>query len=325
MIDRSETYETSRLEHGRGPQHEAAEAIRRATQGLKEGTEKLIDANRESDGILGLRPGDPIEPNIMRCAAATAAVDDTKEPKRELTPDEAEGLELLGTTLQVNSLDELGEKLGLEKTDDLTGDGSGTALPELEYVDRYSATGRPRPRLATVCKGQCEGMGVVPTSYDAAIEAGGDVLDAWKKAHADACLALEKAGVEGRCDGWHFLPCLTCRGTGLRDRAQWQHNGERITAGGAIEALDKVRRPFAHRAAAIAAGVPQPDDTVMPQPGKVDTVLDDVAAFLELQRQPAAELALELELAIEQRSLNGKTALETSHVRKVLQLLKQLA
>jgi len=272
MIDRSETYETSRLEHGRGPQHEAAEAIRRATQGLKEGTEKLIDANR--------------------------AIDDELAPKRELTPDEAEGLELLGTTLQVNSLDELGEKLGLEKTDDLAHPRAFSEQPRvelggdgIEFVDRYSATGRPRPRLATVCKGQCEGMGVVPVSYDAAIEAGGDVLDAWKRAHRESCEAADDVGIPGKCDGWHFLTCTDCGGTGRRPFAVWQHNGERITAGGAIEALDKIRRPFAHRAAAIAAGVPQPDDTVMPQPGKVDSVLDDVAAFLE--HRP---LLLELEL-----------------------------
>ncbi len=30
------------------------------------------------------------------------------------------------------------------------------------FVDRYSATGTPRPNPRTVCKGRCEGMGCYP-------------------------------------------------------------------------------------------------------------------------------------------------------------------
>lgn len=117
---------------------------------------------------------------------------------------------------------------------------------EFVFVDRYSATGTPYPEPDTVCLGQCEGMGCVPIADP---ERKGklremkrerpEFIQLWNEAHAEQCCV---SGVLrslwqnrewwfwksiGRdvwnvlkggkfCDGWHFVKCPDCDGTGKR-------------------------------------------------------------------------------------------------------------
>jgi hypothetical protein len=93
--------------------------------------------------------------------------------------------------------------------------------------DRYKALGIPYPDPGTMCQGQCEGIGVFPQYNREAhvdrdkpgvvsMEADPDMLipaiaAAWEAAHAAA------GDHEGKpCDGWHFIQCPDCKGTGKR-------------------------------------------------------------------------------------------------------------
>lgn len=68
-------------------------------------------------------------------------------------------------------------------------------------VDRYDALGMARPDPATICRGQCEGTGVVPVSLP---ESDTALAELWHQAEAN----------EPASDGWHFVVCPTCDGTG---------------------------------------------------------------------------------------------------------------
>lgn len=87
----------------------------------------------------------------------------------------------------------------------------------IEFTDRYG--GGRGPSLWTICPGQCEGMGSVPIyckdgdtrelAQDSIIQEitrDGDAayMEAWREA-------------EAKCptdDGWHFVICPVCKGTG---------------------------------------------------------------------------------------------------------------
>jgi len=71
-----------------------------------------------------------------------------------------------------------------------------------EFTDRYDALGIPQPDVETMCKGQCEGIGVVPIFRGC--ESPWDVL--W----------LEAEAKEPAEDGWHFVKCPECGGTGKK-------------------------------------------------------------------------------------------------------------
>ena len=78
-----------------------------------------------------------------------------------------------------------------------------------EFTDRYKALGIPYPDPETMCLGDCEGVGVYPhrrqaneTAYEVA---------AWQAAH-DA----PDAHKDEECDGYHFIKCPDCNGTGKR-------------------------------------------------------------------------------------------------------------
>jgi hypothetical protein len=73
---------------------------------------------------------------------------------------------------------------------------------EFEFVSRYGSGPGPDPE--TVCKGQCEGMGFYPTGRDGT-EA---EIAAWDELHAKPH--------DEPCDGWHFIKCADCGGTGKR-------------------------------------------------------------------------------------------------------------
>ena len=61
----------------------------------------------------------------------------------------------------------------------------------------------PYPNTETVCKGQCEGTGVVPIHKD----------NMKKSFHA---LWLEAEAKQPTEDGYHFITCPDCKGTGKR-------------------------------------------------------------------------------------------------------------
>lgn len=71
---------------------------------------------------------------------------------------------------------------------------------EYEFTDRYDGK-YPNPK--TVCDGQCEGMGCVPIFKD-------DTREPWKT------LWLEAEKKEHADDGWHFVKCPDCGGTGKK-------------------------------------------------------------------------------------------------------------
>lgn len=83
----------------------------------------------------------------------------------------------------------------------------------IEATDRY---GGNYPDPATVCEGQCEGMGRFPV-YSAKHDQGFDATAAVTTTHAAEDEALiEASGVTPGADGWAFLKCADCEGTGLR-------------------------------------------------------------------------------------------------------------
>jgi hypothetical protein len=100
----------------------------------------------------------------------------------------------------------------------------------IDFTDRYG--GNP-PSWLTACLGECEATGMVPVNgkylnprlFDptkkgdvgAAMVLDDEPMDVhylakWTEAHG-AALRDEPAH-DQTCDGWHFLPCVECRGSG---------------------------------------------------------------------------------------------------------------
>ena len=85
-------------------------------------------------------------------------------------------------------------------------------MSEFEFTDRYKALGIPYPDPATMCKGQCEGTGWVPVYLaegdSRSVKCGSErdpvLVAAWKR--TEACMPSD--------DGWHFVKCPECGGTG---------------------------------------------------------------------------------------------------------------
>ena len=89
-------------------------------------------------------------------------------------------------------------------------------MTELKFTDRYQALGIPYPDVDTMCKGQCEGTGWYPEN---------DQEDAlWLEAHQKAHTIRQRTRIAWKyndikhlfhkCDGWHFIKCPDCDGTG---------------------------------------------------------------------------------------------------------------
>jgi hypothetical protein len=93
-----------------------------------------------------------------------------------------------------------------------------------EFTDRYEALGIPYPDPETMCKGQCEGVGAYPVKQEYLIDEIGDFYTLnptpeqrlaaleyglWISAHF-----AEDAHADGPCDGYHFIKCPDCNGTG---------------------------------------------------------------------------------------------------------------
>src|SRR5260221_237340 len=83
---------------------------------------------------------------------------------------------------------------------------------EMEFTDRYKALGIPYPDPETTCKGPCEGTGFVPIK---AGESDPVYRALWQEAHLNHCTPFQEMR-EGKCDGWHFVRCQDCMGTGKR-------------------------------------------------------------------------------------------------------------
>ena len=75
----------------------------------------------------------------------------------------------------------------------------------MEFTDRYKALGIPYPDPETMCPGDCEGTGWVPI---AAEDTDPVYRPLWEAAHAKPH--------DEPCDGWHFVTCPKCNGTGCR-------------------------------------------------------------------------------------------------------------
>lgn len=73
----------------------------------------------------------------------------------------------------------------------------------IEFTDRYEALGIPAPDPKTVCQGECEGTGVVPVGRD-------DMEEPWRS------LWLKAEEEKPTDDGYHFVVCPSCNGTGKR-------------------------------------------------------------------------------------------------------------
>lgn len=83
-----------------------------------------------------------------------------------------------------------------------------------QFMDRYQALGIPYPDPKTMCKGQCEGTGWIPHKHtklykDSDLQ---PVADPSDKLYDQLWEEAEK--VAPTDDGWHFLKCPDCNGTG---------------------------------------------------------------------------------------------------------------
>lgn len=73
----------------------------------------------------------------------------------------------------------------------------------MEFTSRYEALDIPLPDPETMCLGQCEGTGLVPIKKDNLEE----------PFHT---LWLEAEKLNPSDDGWHFVKCPDCNGSGKR-------------------------------------------------------------------------------------------------------------
>jgi len=125
------------------------------------------------------------------------------------------------------------------------------ASEAFETTDRYKAAGVPYPDPKTMCEGQCEGMGFYPQFLEGpwmakdaarlesvqvpviAVEDLPAVLDSGNLPETATATMVEfacpdptedeirlwheqHALSEHKCDGWHFIKCAECGGTGKR-------------------------------------------------------------------------------------------------------------
>lgn len=81
---------------------------------------------------------------------------------------------------------------------------------EYMFTDRYQALGVPYPDSETMCAGSCEGMGVYPQRGDDPTITEAE-RELWSAAH-NTPNAHEFDN--GECDGYHFIKCPDCGGTG---------------------------------------------------------------------------------------------------------------
>ena len=79
------------------------------------------------------------------------------------------------------------------------------AKEKLQFSDRYDVLGITPPKPGECCPGKCEGTGYVPIKED---ESRPRFRKLWE---------IEEA-LQHASDGWHFVICPDCDGTGKLDR-----------------------------------------------------------------------------------------------------------
>jgi hypothetical protein len=112
-------------------------------------------------------------------------------------------------------------------------------MTDIEFTDRYDALGITPPSLFTVCRGHCDGIGAVPVFIDspivsAALKRQGRTIHKPEDATDPELVALwHAAEAESPAeDGWHFVTCPQCKGTGKRQgRFPWRRNLPNLLAG----------------------------------------------------------------------------------------------
>lgn len=103
----------------------------------------------------------------------------------------------------------------------LESNGCISVIPEgaTIFVDRYSALGMEPPNPETMCKGECEGTGYVPT-YNPEFKFPEDGKERCHPSDttplSSALLVLWNAAEQENPtdDGWHFIKCPECNGSG---------------------------------------------------------------------------------------------------------------
>ena len=98
------------------------------------------------------------------------------------------------------------------------------SLQDVEFVDRYGPKGPPS--LLVGCRGPCEAMGIVPVYGDVSESRSGRAVIEPERDSILRKLWSEAEAKEPSEDGWHFVTCPDCGGTG-RSRG-WK----RVTAVG---------------------------------------------------------------------------------------------
>lgn len=115
------------------------------------------------------------------------------------------------------------------------GIGKDKVMNQYEMTDRYKMLEMPYPDPKTMCEGQCDGTGTFPVH----VSEENLILKAeWNRLHNEShrlieCLkaawffirrgefkiattCFEEWG-KSNCDGWHFITCPDCKGTGLKE------------------------------------------------------------------------------------------------------------
>ena len=87
---------------------------------------------------------------------------------------------------------------------------------KIEITDRYQALGIPYPDPETCCPGQCEGIGVIPIWMNFGDGTKPDVYPEEETDPVFIKLWKEAEEKEPTTDGYHFVECPTCKGTGKK-------------------------------------------------------------------------------------------------------------
>ena len=87
-----------------------------------------------------------------------------------------------------------------------------------EFTNRYKALGLLYPDPETMCLGECEGTGYYPVKVEGWLpslistsEVSEYEMEQWVIAHSATDVHKNEP-----CDGWHFIKCPDCEGTGKR-------------------------------------------------------------------------------------------------------------
>jgi len=81
----------------------------------------------------------------------------------------------------------------------------------MEITSRY---GKNFPEPKTVCSGDCEGLGVVPIFINKDLKLDCVIADEIDPQYIQLWEQAEK--LKKTEDGWHFVKCLSCKGTSTK-------------------------------------------------------------------------------------------------------------